>query len=93
MDEFNKKEINNELRVMKFQVFDVECGNCVYKIKRALATLPNVVDINITPDFDNSKAVVILRYKGNLDKREIEEILKEISEESPYHEYKAVWES
>ncbi|WP_230955562.1 heavy-metal-associated domain-containing protein [Sulfolobus acidocaldarius] len=64
MDEFNKKEINNELRVMRFQVFDVECGNCVYKIKRALATLPDVVDINITPDFDNSKAVVILRYKA-----------------------------
>ncbi|MEM3204368.1 MAG: heavy metal-associated domain-containing protein [Saccharolobus sp.] len=77
---------------LRFWISGVYCNNCVNKIFRALKTINGVKEVEIIPDFKELKALAIVKYKGDMDKKEIEEVLYEISGESPYHEYKPIWE-
>jgi len=79
-------------RYIKFTVVNIFCGNCVYRVRKALQTLPAVRSVEIIPDYDKGIAKVVLIADRNIDKDEINEVLLEISQETPYHEYKAIWE-
>ncbi|WP_338598278.1 heavy metal-associated domain-containing protein [Sulfolobus tengchongensis] len=93
MSEIDKVLKNLNIGELRFWVSGVYCNNCVNKVKRALKSIGSVEDIEIKPDFKELKALVILKYRGNITRKEIEEVLSEASDETPYHEYRPIWES
>ncbi|AOL17273.1 heavy metal transporter [Sulfolobus sp. A20] len=86
------KILANLGKEMSFQVLGVTCDNCVNKVRRALKTVKGIEEISIKPDYSHFIAHVTIRYKGEVDKKEIEEAIQEASDETPYHEYKVKWE-
>lgn len=84
MEIINKNEI-------EFCVRGIYCQNCVIKLKRALSILPNVIEVEIIPDFTHASAKVRVKYYRDINKSEIEDVIKEISMETLYHDYQVVW--
>jgi copper chaperone CopZ len=79
-------------KFLKFKIANVLCNTCVYRVKKGLLSLPKVHEVNIVPNYDLGIAEVIIKAEEEINKEEIEEILREISEETPYHEYKPIWD-
>ncbi|MEM1627116.1 MAG: heavy-metal-associated domain-containing protein [Sulfolobaceae archaeon] len=77
---------------LTFIVTNIFCDNCVYRVRKALKSLSEVESIEISPDFDKNIAKVTLITNKEIKRSEIEELLVELSKETPYHEYKAIWE-
>lgn len=83
---------NLNIKELRFWINGVYCNNCVNRLFRALMTIKGVESVEIIPDFKELKALAILKYRGEISKQEIEEVLSEASEETPYHEYKPIWD-
>ncbi|ACP56406.1 heavy-metal-associated domain-containing protein [Saccharolobus islandicus] len=92
MAEIDKILKNLSMGELKFWVDSVYCNNCVNRIHRALKTISGVEDVEVKPNFKELRALVILKYRGEVSKKDIEEVLSEASDETPYHEYKPIWE-
>ncbi|QGA53120.1 heavy-metal-associated domain-containing protein [Sulfolobus sp. E5-1-F] len=92
MAEIDKILKNLSTGELRFWVSGVYCNNCVSRIHRALKTISGVENVEIKPDFKELRALVILKFKGEVSKKDIEEVLSEASDETPYHEYKPIWE-
>jgi hypothetical protein len=45
----------------------------------------------ILPNFDKGYAEVHLKCERKTHKEEIEDVINEISQETPYHEYRVIW--
>lgn len=92
MAEIDKILKNLSMGELKFWVDGVYCNNCVNRIHRALKTISGVENVEVKPNFKEFRALVILKYRGEVSKKDIEEVLSEASDETPYHEYKPIWE-
>ncbi len=57
------------------------------KVYKALSTLKGVIDIQILPNY----AEVHLKCERKTHKEEIEDVINEISQETPYYEYRVIW--
>ncbi|MFP3260494.1 MAG: heavy metal-associated domain-containing protein [Sulfolobus sp.] len=75
------------MREISFKVPGIYCENCVRKVYKALSTLKGVIDIQILPNY----AEVHLKCEKKTHKEEIEDVINEISQETPYHEYRVIW--
>jgi len=73
-------------------VDDVTCNSCVSRIHKALKNIRGVVEVEIEPYFKENRALVTLRYRGEIDKKDIEEALLKASSETTFHKYKPIWE-
>jgi|BEDMetMinimDraft_2_1075160.scaffolds.fasta_scaffold07252_3 copper chaperone CopZ len=82
----------SDYKEIRFSVTDITCFNCALRVKRALATLRNVEGVEVIPDFERNMATAIIKVKGSLERREIEEVIEEASMETPHHEYKVIWD-
>ncbi|BAB67718.1 heavy-metal-associated domain-containing protein [Sulfurisphaera tokodaii] len=79
------------MQEISFKVSGIYCENCVRKVYKALSTLKGVTDIQIIPNFNEEYAEVRLKCERKIPKEEIEDVISEVSQETPYHEYKVIW--
>ncbi|PVU69315.1 heavy metal transporter [Sulfolobus sp. SCGC AB-777_L09] len=79
------------MQEISFKVSGIYCENCVRRVYKALSTLKGVIDIQILPNFDKGYAEVHLKCEKKTHKEEIEDVINEISQETPYHEYRVIW--